>query len=93
MDFIKWDRLAVTGIKYRSDPAALSIGSIRAQAPYARVIIDQNRNLNITEALKPAGTATVAPPPAPRRTDNYSHRCTRTPGTFHQPCPWPLARS
>jgi hypothetical protein len=65
MDFIKWDRLNVSGIRYRSDPASLSITSIRAQTPYARVIIDQNRHLNITEALKPAGTATVAPPPAP----------------------------
>ena len=55
MDFIKWDRLTVAGIRYRSDPAALSIRSIRAQAPYARVIIDEDRHLNITEALKPAG--------------------------------------
>jgi hypothetical protein len=63
MDFIKWDRLSVAGIKYRSAPAALSIKSIRAQGPYARVIIDQNRNINITEALKPPGTA--ATPAAP----------------------------
>ncbi|HEV2700897.1 MAG TPA: DUF748 domain-containing protein [Steroidobacteraceae bacterium] len=65
MDFIKWDRLNVAGIKYQSSPAALSIRSIRAQAPYARVIIDQNRNINITEALKPAGSVTAAPAPAP----------------------------
>jgi uncharacterized protein involved in outer membrane biogenesis len=64
-DFIKWDRLSVAGIKYRSDPASLNIGSVRTLALYARVIIDQNRHLNIAEALKPAGTATVAPPPAP----------------------------
>ncbi len=70
MDFIKWDRLTVSGIRYRSEPAALSIRSIRAQAPYARVIIDANRHLNITEALRPAGTtpaepaaATAAPAP------------------------------
>ncbi|HEY6457075.1 MAG TPA: DUF748 domain-containing protein [Steroidobacteraceae bacterium] len=63
LDFIKWDRLTIAGIKYRSDPASLSIGTVRAQAPYARVIIDRNRHLNITEALEPAGTATVAPPP------------------------------
>jgi hypothetical protein len=65
MDFIKWDRLIVTGLKYRSDPAALSIDSVRAQAPYARVIIDQNRHLNITEALKPAGSATPDAAAAP----------------------------
>ncbi len=65
MDFIKWDRLNVAGIKYRSAPAALSIKSIRAQGPYARVIIDQNRNINITEALKPAGSVSEPPAPAP----------------------------
>ncbi len=32
MDFIKWDRLTVAGIRYQSDPAALSIRSMRAQA-------------------------------------------------------------
>ncbi len=64
MDFIKWDRLSVAGIKYQSVPAALSIKSIRAQGPYARVIIDQNRSLNITEALKPAGSVAAQPAPA-----------------------------
>ncbi len=65
MDFIKWDRLTVSGIKYQSDPAALSIRSVRALGPYARVIIDENRNLNITAALRPAGTAAPEPAPAP----------------------------
>jgi hypothetical protein len=66
MDFIKWDHLSVAGIRYQSAPAALSIKSIHAQGPYARVIIDQNRNINIAEALKPPGSAaTQAAPPAP----------------------------
>lgn len=65
MDFIKWDRLSVAGIRYQSAPAALSIRSIRAQGPYARVIIDPNRNLNITGALRPAGTAPPQAAPAP----------------------------
>jgi hypothetical protein len=64
MDFIKWDRLSVAGIRYQSAPAALSIKSIRAQGPYARVIIDQNRNINITEALKPPGSPGAQPAPA-----------------------------
>ncbi|HTV76961.1 MAG TPA: DUF748 domain-containing protein [Steroidobacteraceae bacterium] len=63
-DFIKWDRLTVSGVRYQSDPAALSIRSVRAQAPYARVIIDANRHLNIAEALRPAGTAAEPEPPA-----------------------------
>jgi hypothetical protein len=61
-DFIKWDRLTVAGIRYQSDPASLSIHSVRAQGPYARVIIDPNRHLNIAEALKPAGSAPEAAP-------------------------------
>ena len=60
MDFIKWDRLVVSGIHYRSAPAALSIHSVRAQGPYARVIIDANRHLNITTALEPAGSVPAA---------------------------------
>jgi hypothetical protein len=68
-DFIKWDHLTVSGIRYRSDPAALSIRSIHAQAPYARVIIDENRHLSITEALKPgAQAAQSSAPPAPAPT-------------------------
>jgi hypothetical protein len=64
-DFIKWDRLTVSGIRYKSDPASLNIRSVRAQAPYARVIVDSNRKVNITEALKPPGSAPEpAPPPA-----------------------------
>ena len=69
-DFIKWDRLTVSGIRYQSDPASLSIHSVRAQAPYARVIIDPKRHLNIAEALQPSGAApepaatpAAAPPP------------------------------
>ncbi|MEJ0008754.1 MAG: hypothetical protein WDM77_20930 [Steroidobacteraceae bacterium] len=54
----------MSGIKYQSDPAGLSIRSIRAQAPYARVIIDQNRNLNITAALQPGGSKPIEPAPA-----------------------------
>ncbi len=65
MDFIKWDGLTVSGIRYRSDPAALSIRSVRAQAPYARVIIDADRHVNIAAALRPPGAAPAEPAPAP----------------------------
>ncbi len=63
-DFIKWDRLTVSGIRYQSAPASLSIRSVRAQSPYARVIIDPNRHLNIAEALRPAGATPAPAPPA-----------------------------
>jgi hypothetical protein len=77
LDFVKWDRLSVAGIKYHSDPASLSIHSVRAQAPYARVIIDQNRKLNITEALKPAG-AKDKPLPDPKPSEPKASDTTRT---------------
>jgi hypothetical protein len=81
LDFIKWDRLTISGIKYQSAPAALRIRSVRAQAPYARVIIDQNRHVNITEALKPAGTPSADPAPAaaaPAAPPNQSSATTRS---------------
>jgi hypothetical protein len=81
LDFIKWDRLTVSGIKYRSAPVALSIRSVRAQAPYARVIIDQNRHVNITEALKPAGAPvadSAAAPTAAAAAVTKSSATTRT---------------
>jgi hypothetical protein len=52
-DFIKWDDLALQGIEYRSRPANLKIRDITARAPYARVIVQSNRTLNIAEALSP----------------------------------------
>lgn len=61
-DFVKWDRLTLQGIQYRSHPAALSIRRIVAVAPYARVIVRANRTLNIAAALSPAaGRAPAAP--------------------------------
>jgi Domain of Unknown Function (DUF748) len=79
-DFIKWDRLTVSGIRYQSDPAALSIKSVRAQAPYARVIIDPKRHLNIAEALKPAGAA-PEPEPAPAPAAVPAAKVTKAAGT------------
>ncbi len=54
-DFIKWNRLTLAGIRYRSHPASLSIRKITAVAPYARVIVSADRKLNIAEALSPRG--------------------------------------
>lgn len=62
-DFIKWDRLRLGGIHYKSEPASLRIESIRAQGPYARVIIAADQSLNVTKVLSPATNA--PPPPAP----------------------------
>jgi hypothetical protein len=67
-DFIKWDRLRVRNVRYRSAPASLQIGSVIAQAPYARVIIAKDRSVNVSDVLRPAEAvpATEAPPPSVR---------------------------
>src|SRR5581483_2214784 len=71
-DFVKWDRLSIEGLNYRSEPARLSIREIIARTPYARVIVASDRKLNITEAFTPrtatgagAAHATQAADPAP----------------------------
>ncbi|MGB6451523.1 MAG: DUF748 domain-containing protein [Steroidobacteraceae bacterium] len=65
-DFVKWDRLTLRGMQYRSQPAALTIRRIVAVGPYARVIVRANRTLNITAALAPgAARAPGGPAAAP----------------------------
>ncbi len=70
-DFVKWDRLALEAMRYRSRPAAFSIRRILVVGPYARVIVAANRTVNIAEALAPASsrgraaTPSAATGPAP----------------------------
>jgi uncharacterized protein involved in outer membrane biogenesis len=76
-DLIKWRNLAVSGIDVSRNPDRLSIDRIVARQPYARVIIAQDRTLNVTAALKrdaskseePAEPAPAAKqsPPTPMR--------------------------
>ncbi|HVY82123.1 MAG TPA: DUF748 domain-containing protein [Steroidobacteraceae bacterium] len=76
-DLVKWDRLRVTGIEYRSTPASLRIARIDARAPYARLIIAPDQSLNITELLTPTpGSAS----PAAVQTIKTSHGKTKAPG-------------
>jgi hypothetical protein len=55
LDFVKWQALHVVGLRYVSSPASLQIKRIVAVAPYARVIIEPNHTVNISEALHPRG--------------------------------------
>jgi uncharacterized protein involved in outer membrane biogenesis len=65
-DLIKWRNLAVTGIDVSRNPDRLTIDRIVARQPYARVIIAQDRTLNVTAALKrDAGKAEEPAEPAP----------------------------
>ena len=55
-DFIKWDRLALTGIEYRSAPESLRIADISARGPYVRLIIAPDQTTNVSRILTmPAG--------------------------------------
>jgi uncharacterized protein involved in outer membrane biogenesis len=51
-DLVKWRNLAVTGIDVSRNPDRLTIDRVVARQPYARVIIAQDRALNVTQALK-----------------------------------------
>jgi hypothetical protein len=58
-DFIKWDRIALDGIDYRSAadrrPASLHIGRIAATAPYVRFIIAPDQTINVARVLTRPG--------------------------------------
>jgi uncharacterized protein involved in outer membrane biogenesis len=60
-DLVKWDQLKVEGLRYQSDPQSLSIATLSARGPYARVIIAPDQSLNIVKAMSPTPGAT---PPA-----------------------------
>ena len=50
-DFVKWDRLRIASLAYQSQPARLKIGSITAQAPYARVVIAPDQTVSVSKVL------------------------------------------
>jgi Domain of Unknown Function (DUF748) len=56
-DFIKFDDLKVVGIDYQANPAtaakpaSLHIKNVTARAPYARVIIESDRSVNVGRVL------------------------------------------
>lgn len=52
-DLVKWDQLKLSGLHYRSEPASLSIATLSARAPYARVIIAADQSLNVVKAMSP----------------------------------------
>jgi len=60
-DFIKFDQLQITGIDYQtnpsapSKPASLHVKNVVARAPYARVIIESDRTVNVARVLSGRG--------------------------------------
>ena len=63
-DFIKWDRLQLDGLRYRSVPESLRIRTVTAQSPYVRLIIAPDGTTNVSAILTgPGATATPASGP------------------------------
>lgn len=56
-DFVKWERLEINGIQYRSKPESLRIATIAARAPYVRLIIAPDQTTNISKVLTMPATA------------------------------------
>jgi Domain of Unknown Function (DUF748) len=54
-DFLKWSRLLARGTEFRLDPLRLHVREVVADEPYARVIVGDDRTLNISHVLHPPG--------------------------------------
>lgn len=55
-DFIKWRSLAITGIDFSQNPDKLDIDRVVARQLYGKVVIAQDRTLNVTKVLNPQST-------------------------------------
>lgn len=74
-DFIKFDRLQIGGIEFKANlsdaaqPGSLRVHNITARGPYARVIIESDRTINVKrvlsgpQGLPPAANQAAAPEP------------------------------
>lgn len=60
-DLIKWRSLALSGIDLSRNPDHLTVERIVARQPYARVIIRQDKTLNVAAALKRDSDSEAAP--------------------------------
>jgi uncharacterized protein involved in outer membrane biogenesis len=52
-DFIHWQALRMSGLRYQQSPDRLSIERILARKPYGRVIIGADGKLNVAAVLRP----------------------------------------
>jgi hypothetical protein len=62
-DFINWERLDLSGIKFQHDPDRLDIEQVMARKLYARVIIEPDASLNVKRVLAAPGATVIAPAP------------------------------
>ncbi|MGQ0620411.1 MAG: DUF748 domain-containing protein [Panacagrimonas sp.] len=61
-DLLKWRELRLAGVDFRSTPQSLSIARVDLSEPYARVVISESREINITRALRAPDAATPTDP-------------------------------
>jgi hypothetical protein len=50
-DFLRWKRLDVKGVSYRSDPGSLTVNEIIARGAYLRAIINEDHTSNIQQIM------------------------------------------
>lgn len=58
-EFLSWQRVEVQGLQYTAAPDALSIKTVTATKPYARVIIAPDQTINLVSVLGAATPATA----------------------------------
>lgn len=63
-DLIKWRRLGLEGIRYRSAPATLRIARITAEAPYVDLVIGPDGNANLADVFGKASQRAAEAPAA-----------------------------
>jgi hypothetical protein len=63
-DLVKWDRLDIRGLNFQQNPSRLEIAEVVVRKPYARVIIESDATLNVTNALKGPGAGKSGAPEA-----------------------------
>jgi uncharacterized protein involved in outer membrane biogenesis len=56
---VNWQLLRLAGVAYSQNPDRLDIERVEAHRPYARVIISEQRTLNLVTALNPSGATQV----------------------------------
>ena len=56
-DFIRWQKVSVDGLRYRSEPAQLHIHLLVLDAPYADLVIAPNGSTNISDVLASSASA------------------------------------
>lgn len=59
-DFVKFERVELSRLRYAMTPDALAIDSVRVATPFARVIVSSDGILNAAAVFDPKGTAAAA---------------------------------